>query len=247
MATIEFIQKRIEGKTKEISKLEKKLERIHKAESTGWKVNPYYYDDNDLKWTIKDLEEAKEALAKWEAELTVANEKAQSRNVEAILKFLERWKRSVTNYYIESFPKYIKARAEYWERSHELGKWYCYKGEERRQREAEYRENRKEFEAAWRFIQPYVIKNRETGTDELDTAKLAKDLENDANAMYDDIIERTNKITGTITDASNLSIGANGELNGYIIGEKGTAKVNTIGAGGYNIQCFHFRTLIHKM
>ena len=63
---------------------------------------------------------------------------------------------------------------------------------------------------------------------------------------YDDIIERTNRITGTITDATQLEVGAKGELNGYIIGERGTAKVSTIGAGGYNIQCFHFRTVIHE-
>ena len=34
-------------------------------------------------------------------------------------------------------------------------------------------------------------------------------------------------------------------LNGYIIGTKGCCSIKTIGAGGYNIQCFHFRTLIH--
>ena len=54
MATVEFIQKRIEGKEKEISKLEKKLERILKAESTNWEVNPYYYRESDKRWTERD-------------------------------------------------------------------------------------------------------------------------------------------------------------------------------------------------
>lgn len=247
MASIEFITKRREGKEKEIAKLEKKLERIRKAESTGWEVNPYYYDERDLRYTLKDLDEAKKALTKLEADLAIANEKAQSRNVKAILDFLAIWKRNVTAYYVDSFPKYIEARKEYWKRDRELGEWYRFKGAEREARRKEWRENKQDFESAWRFILEYVIHDPKLSKDVLDMEKLAKDLENDANDIYDDIIERTNKITGKITDASNLSIGAKGELNGYIIGEKGTAKVNTIGAGGYNIQRFHFRTLIHKM
>ena len=94
MASIEFIKKRIDGKNKEIAKLEMKLERIRKVEESGWDddKNPYYYSESDLKWTIRDLEEAKEALAKWEADLATAMEKAASRNVQAIIQFLEMWK-----------------------------------------------------------------------------------------------------------------------------------------------------------
>ena len=81
MATVEFIAKRIEGKKKEIAKLEAKLTRIRKAEASGWENNPYYYSDSDLRWTIRDLEEARKALEKYEADYKVALEKENSRNV----------------------------------------------------------------------------------------------------------------------------------------------------------------------
>ena len=77
--------------------------------------------------------------------------------------------------------------------------------------------------------------------------QLEKDLNEEANRKYDFIIERTNAIVGEITDASGLSIGSKQDLNGFIVGTRGTAKVQTIGAGGYNIQCFHFRTLINAV
>lgn len=252
MATIEYLEKRVEGKTKEIAKLEKKLERIHKAEATGWEVNPYYYDESDLRWTLKDLESAKEALAKYEAELTAANEKAQSRNVEAILKFLEMWQERMKTFFVESLPRYEKAYKSHCEAEHKYYEirnsraWWELPKEERKRLEQEAREERSSFRSAWAYLEPYLTREWKTCEFFLDMAKLSKDLKTEADAKYDDIIERTNKVTGKITDASGLSVGAKGELNGYIIGEKGTAKVTTIGAGGYNIQCFHFRTLIHR-
>lgn len=101
----------------------------------------------------------------------------------------------------------------------------------------------KERNGELEYIRPY---NEQRTLDEA-MAKLEKDLVAEANRKYDFIIERVNAICGTITDASGLRVGAKGDLNGYIKGERGTAKVETIGAGGYNIQCFHFRTLIHEM
>lgn len=96
----------------------------------------------------------------------------------------------------------------------------------------------KEYE----YLKPYI------GEQNLEAAmqRLVKDLNEEANRKYDFIIERTNAITGEITDASGLSIGNKQDLNGFVVGARGTAKVQTIGAGGYNIQCFHFRTLINK-
>lgn len=52
---------------------------------------------------------------------------------------------------------------------------------------------------------------------------------------------------GDITDASQLHIGYTGGIEGIICGTKGKVRIQTIDAGGYNIQCYHFRTLIHDL
>ena len=269
MASVEYIIKRIEGKQKEIEKLQKKLERIEKAEATGWTVNPYYYHESDKKWTLRDLEEAKNALAKYEADLVIANEKAASRNVPAIQKFLDIWKERMTKFFGDGLKEYFdegaavyelykyansldygtEERAEAQKKYEAANKAYkvnCYGRFETREHVRNGRTIRNEYkveEGKYEYLRPY---NREyTLKDAM--AKLKKDLDAEAIRKYDFIIERTNAIVGKITDASALEVGEKGDLNGFIKGERGTAKVETIGAGGYNIQCFHFRTLIHEV
>ncbi len=77
-------------------------------------------------------------------------------------------------------------------------------------------------------------------------AWLEKTLEQEKKHKMIDLIHRINAVVGTITDATDLRIKA-GNLNGIIVGEKGKAKVETIGAGGWNVQVFHYRTLVHEV
>jgi hypothetical protein len=104
------------------------------------------------------------------------------------------------------------------------------------------REAQRAFEGKWRFIMRYVLMR-----DKFDEELLEKDLQTEADRKYDDIVNRANAICGKITDARGLWVGNKGDLDGIVIGERGTAKIQTIGAGGYNIQCYHFRTLIHEV
>jgi predicted RNA-binding protein Jag len=76
---------------------------------------------------------------------------------------------------------------------------------------------------------------------------LEKEMEKEKDTKRQLFIERVKEITGNIQDASFLSIGNNGEINGIAIGDKGKASVNTISAGGYNIQCFHYRVLVNEL
>ena len=66
-----------------------------------------------------------------------------------------------------------------------------------------------------------------------------------------DLIYRVREITGEITDWSNIraTAGTGGftVLNGTVIGKEGIACVESITAGGYNIQRLHIRVLVHSV
>ena len=113
MASIEFIQKRITGKEKELIKLNQKYFRILDAQATGWTKNPYCYNEKDLKWCLQDIEKAEAILAKYRADLQTETEKANSRNVEVILQFLAHWKTESIEWYKEQFSKFLKAHLYY--------------------------------------------------------------------------------------------------------------------------------------
>lgn len=248
--TIARYQKIIANKKAKIEKMGFTLEEL----AGTWSSDQKKYE---AQWLLSDIETAEEGISNAEKEISKmtetlnelkeelqkAEEKANSRNVEAILTFLRMWKERVTEYYKDSFEEYLIAREDYNKEYDRLNKirWNAETVEERRAAREQQERNNRKFHKAWNFVEVYEYCGR------LDEARLEKDLQRDADRKYDDIIEKTNKIVGEIKDATNLRVGEKGELNGYVFGTNGKAHVETIGAGGYNIQCFHFRTLIHEV
>lgn len=279
MATIEFLKNRFQKAQEQLSKKEntfnkksamivKKVDQINKmgynrtdilkssyssdktfqkAQELAWSVDTL---TDDVKALHKSLEELRTKVAKYEAELQEAEEKANSRNVKVILDFLQAWKERVRTYYIRHTEDWIRSLMDYYKEDHKYVEWYNSHFEERKNKELMKEikkpvEKAKAIHAKFSYLDSYMY--RSNGSYILDMEKLNKDLDREADRKYDFIIERTNEIVGQITDASGLTIGLKDDLNGFIVGTKRTASVQTIGAGGYNIQCFHFRTLIHKV
>lgn len=73
----------------------------------------------------------------------------------------------------------------------------------------------------------------------------------DAKMLILDLYNRVKDITGEVTNWSGIEAtqGTGGftVLNGVVIGKEGRAKVESILAGGYNIQRLHVRVLVHEI
>ncbi len=81
--------------------------------------------------------------------------------------------------------------------------------------------------------------------------EIHKSNEKDAKALIIDLYNRVKHITGDVTDWNGISaeVGTWGftVLNGIVLGKQGKCRVESILAGGYNIQRLHVRVLTHEI
>lgn len=68
---------------------------------------------------------------------------------------------------------------------------------------------------------------------------VSRDMEGKKIKLYKKIADKV----GTVTEV-NLYCGEDGTPNGTVEGTKGMVTISTIVAGGYNIQCAHYRVLV---
>lgn len=224
----------------------------------------------------KKVEEAEQVARNWEEKLgaQITRDAFIEANAPQVIKdFLENWKASAVEYYRKRRIDFIEFRKELKQKEREARlEALRTLPELERARELHKDEEPSDYVLAnlWprkpvdellkaRGLDYYSIKAKlaarsDAITDRLlsirDEAEreawLENTMEEEKKAKLADLINRINKVVGTITDASGLYIGDKGEINGYVVGTESRAKIETIGAGGYNIVCFHFRTLVHE-
>lgn len=76
--------------------------------------------------------------------------------------------------------------------------------------------------------------------------EIKAEYEKSAKAYVMDLYRRVVKVTGEVIDYSGLRLSGHA-LNGVVTGKLGKVNVETIVAGGYNIQCEHLRAIIHEI
>lgn len=233
----------------DLTKIEE-LKDLHRGTEKVWGLYEITTKQDDIKGATKKLAEAVQTLSNWQEKLDLEIEKERflEGNAPQVIKdFLEEWKVKATEWHIQKYDKFLVFRKDLYEKEKEAYK------------ECEHLryDGRRAFMAEkgldnidkrlMNFAGQTVVQMATIRTEENRLIWLDKVLEEDKKAKMLDLINRINGIVGTITDASYLSVSQEGNLNGYIIGEKDSATVNTIGAGGYAVQCFHYRTLINKL
>ncbi len=181
-----------------------------------------------------------EALTlKWDIEHYTDDISRLEREITETALTLDNYRKQLTGVLITDMPDILKGLQE--ELVERWDKWDI----ERRDRiQSDYRElDYKEFSRKYTHAD-VMFKSKSDEQIHDDNVQAAENL-------IIDLIYRVRKITGEITDWSDIraSVGTGGftVLNGTVIGKEGIACVESITAGGYNIQRLHIRVLVHSI
>jgi hypothetical protein len=177
-------------------------------------------------------------LAKFEEykEVRTKTYEVNTENLKKVTKYHQGYERKYSDEKIIQLFEEIKAHEEWCNKAYNRNSTYNHI-KERLESEINY-EFRKLFEERVGKSTIYILE-RISDLDEI--------LDKEVKVKKANIISRVEKAIGKIIDASYLKVAENSELNGIIVGENGRCKVDTITAGGWNIQCIHFRVLVKKL
>lgn len=268
---VEKCKNTIERHTKSLEKksavLIKKGIDMNDLKSAKWDENgdstEFYWDvcsveqkQDDIKGAEKKLAQAEQILADWKSKLAVEVEKERFLSEQApavIVEFLNQWKERVRDWYIHNYHSYIKLQNELEltiEKARERFKVEHPDKSEYGVAFSDYKKRDKEIIGIVKRLNAIggTVAQMATYYNEEERLKWLENLlEEERKHKLFDLIHRINAVVGSITNAEHLRINEKGNLDGIITGESGKAKIETIGAGGYNIQCFHYRTLVNKI
>lgn len=250
-----------------------KVEWTHRGSDHSWLIYDVTRKLNDIAGAHKKLSEAETILSNWQEKLSIAvnRERYIADNAPQVIKdFLEQWKSMAFEWHVKKLDDYrefrlklqqerdeaiisfVKSNPVEYSRYLENGEIHSYYSDLINIRGRGLEEHMKGLMLDWKSIKQRekdfaggVVLHLNDIRDEVERLNwLDKTLEQSKNSKMLDLIQRISKSVGEITDASNLEISDSGNINGYVIGDSGEAWLETITAGGWNVQCWHYRTIV---
>lgn len=264
-------EERVEKCKATIERHKKQLDKKIKANEDVYEIE---WKERDIVDSGKKLIDAERILNNWKSKLDVELEKErfiEGNAPEVIKVFLENWKTKAIEWHLNRYNNYQDFKKSLIEKERQC-RIECIKITPEYSR---YLDRIEDPESSLTDIRPRNIMADYLEENNITYKHIAKAKANFAggNVMYMDglsneterydwiervlekekkfkmidLIHRINNEIGEVTNAGNLEISAKGNLDGVIVGSKGSLKITTIEAGGFNIQCFHYRTLIKKL
>lgn len=256
--TKEKIEKTEKSITKWKDKIEKAPLNFDKITKDAYEGREQRYFDvvvesykEELRGTENKLKKLKELLVKYSIKKNIEDKKKSMPTIPIIEKFLDIWVINSKEFYNErrvackNYLEHIKKeRDEFCKENNIRANDYSMEVHNLlRENELDHASISKDMSRLFpQIVNEFVYRSDSDWKDSLEIM-INKERETKKYLFYKRIIEKV----GNITDAHGLRIGDNGEINGFIIGDKGKATIDTITAGGYNIQCLHFRVLVNKI
>lgn len=216
------IQKKQDTITKKLGWIEKKRKKYDSAateQERNWLLWDIQNYEDDISRLEKEIKEVELSLFKYKQQLS-----GELAKEEILLKEIPESMKRMQQELVDLWDVYDKERRERVKRAysemsyHDFMKCFTY---------ADYK---------FRFKTDEQIHNENL---------------QDAKYLILDLYYRVKHITGEITDWSGVhaTYGKQGMtvLNGFVIGKEGRASIESILAGGYNIQRLHVRVLVHEV
>jgi len=194
-----------------------------------WKLEDWIYNNEESQKKLKELEEKRaRAEARYQQDLI---KQSKIDDIPPILKELKDeifnkfygWEMSVWN---DIKDARAKDKEEYDAKCERVGRFHAeYKRDNIKKMFEKYGEQR---------VRDLMYQTE---------ADIRKACTRYADGYVMNLIDRVTKYVGQITDYSNLYL-TGPSINGIVEGERGRVRLETILAGGWNIQCLHNRVLV---
>ena len=178
--------------------------------------------------------------------------------IEVIETFLQTWKQKALIYYLDLQKEYQEQQKKRYDITEDNLKLITdYAGYKQRYKDEliqeylkltpnDYRTNNLKAEINYEYLKLWQKRHTKIDLDIISRSQkdIEKILDRELETKRKNLITRIEQKAGNIINASALYIAGNGEINGFIEGTIKTVQVETITAGGYNVQCFHYRVLV---
>jgi len=249
----ERLVKMLENAENKLIKAHKSLDRLNKKLEKEKIENEYIeFIENDIRRKIREISDIEKSIKEYKEKLKAIQ---SIEEIPVLREFIDNWKKMATEYYVKQYNKLMEYK-NWLEQQEEIFKQWIeettghkYFGSYSfsKENEAKRKELKIDHETKKKYMSNHfdvVILNIGMYDNEWQE-RINKIVNYEAERKYISFLNRIKKAVGKTLDCSSLYIANNLEINGIVSGELGKAKVETITAGGHNIQCFHYRVLVN--